>query len=134
MPKRTLPLLAVVLALGLPSGASASIQHFGTVSHGSDSLSPTQTLRKAEAVAAGRNSGRGYELTPLLKDLAVKLPALNGSDRSRGRRLLARPPQGESAATGGACPPPHAHPPLCSAHFCILWVDSTVDAPPSMSY
>src|SRR3954447_1210437 len=134
MPKRTLPLLAVVLALGLPSGASASIQHFGTVSYGSDSLSPTQTLRKAEAVAAGRNSGRGYELTPLLKDLAVKLPALDGSDRTQARRLLARPTQGETAANESGYSVPEHNPPLCSAHFCIHWVDSTVDAPPSMSY
>src|SRR3954447_14844807 len=134
MPKRTLPLLAVLFALGIPGAGAASIQHFGTVSGGSDSLSPKQTLRKAEAVAAGRSSGRGYELTPLLKDLAVKLPALNGSDRSRARRLLARPTQGETAANESGYSVPEHTPPLCSADFCIHWVDSTVDAPPSMSY
>lgn len=132
MPKRTLPLLALLFALGLPGAASASIQHFGTVSDGSDSLSPKATLHKAEAAFAGR--GRSTELTPLLKELAVKLPALQGADRTRARRLLARPTQGEAAANESGYSVPEHNPPLCSAHFCIHWVDSTADAPPSMQY
>src|SRR5690349_1155617 len=117
MLKRTLPLLALLFALGFPAAASASIQQFGTVSDGSDSLSPKQTLQKAEAVVAGRRSGRGYELTPLLKQLAVKLPALQGSDRTRAQRLLARPTQGETAADESGYSVPEHNPPLCSAHF-----------------
>src|SRR3954451_3713461 len=133
MPKRTLPLLALLFALGIPGSGAASIQNFWTVSGGSDSLSPKQTLRKAEAVAAGRSSGRGYELTPLLKALAVKLPALTGSDLTRARRLLARPTQGETAANEEGYTAPE-QPALCSAHFCVHWVGSTADAPPSFGY
>src|SRR4051812_26066675 len=129
MPKRTLPLLTLLFALGLPGAAAASIQHFDSVSDTSATPSAKQTLHKAEAVAAGRTSGRGYELTPLLKDLAVKLPALDGSARPRARRLPARPTPGETAANESAYSVPEHTPPLCSAHFCIHWVDSTVDAP-----
>ncbi len=131
MSKRTLPLLVLSLALGLPGAASASIQHFGTVSDGSDSPSPKATLHKAEAAFAGR--GRSVELTPLLKELAVKLPALQGSDRTRARRLLARPTQGETAANESGYSVPE-QPPVCSPHFCIHYVATTADAPPSRAY
>src|SRR3954469_468124 len=131
MPKRSLPLLLLLLLLGLPAGASASIQHFGTPSSSADSLTPKQTLRKAEAAASGRDAGA--ELTPLLKELAVRLPALTGSDRTRARRLLARPTQGETAANEDGYTAPE-QPALCSAHFCVHWVGSTADAPPSFGY
>jgi hypothetical protein len=83
-------------------------------------------------VASGR--GHGRELTPLLKELAVKLPALEGKDRARARRLLTRPTIGDTAANEDGYTAPEHNPPLCSAHFCIHWVDTTVDAPPSIGY
>jgi hypothetical protein len=132
MLKRTLPLLILFGALGLPGGAGASIQHFAGSTGSDDSLTPREALHKAEAVAAGRSSGT--ELTPLLKQLAVQLPSLHGSDRTRAQRLLARPTQGETATNESGYSVPEHSTPLCSAHFCIHWVDSTADAPPSMDY
>ena len=133
MLRRLSPLPLLLAALAFPAGASASVQHFGTVASGGGSLTPKQTLRKAAAVASGR-AGKGRELTPLLKELAVALPALSGADLTRARRLLARPTIGDTSANESGYSVPEHDPPLCSAHFCIHWVDSTADAPPSLSY
>src|SRR5215212_1472894 len=132
MLRRLLPSLLLLLALALPSSALAATQRFDAPSAGGDSLTPSQTLRKAEAVASGRSRDRN--LTPLLKDLAVKLPALRGADRTRARRLLARPTLGETAANETGYSVAEHNPPLCSAHFCVHWVDSSEDAPVSMEY
>ena len=73
--------------------------------------------------------GKGTEVTPLLKQLALKLPRLQGAERKRAIGLLARPTQGEGSSneleyeTGEAVP-------LCSDHFCIHYVKTTDDAPP----
>ncbi|MEA2427628.1 MAG: hypothetical protein QOF37_1256 [Thermoleophilaceae bacterium] len=130
MLRRSLPIfLLLLLAPALPASAGASIQQFGTLSAGPDSLSPRQTLRKAEAVAAGRGGAGGRELTPLLKELAVKLPALGAGDRRRARGLLARPTLGEAAGNEQSYTVAEQTP-LCSTHFCIHWVGTTNDAPP----
>lgn len=130
---RRLPpiLLLVMLALALPAGADAGsgLQHFNTPAS-APKLTPKQTLRKAEAAVAGRVKGDGHQLTPLLKDLAAKLPALSGSDRVRANRLLARPTLGDSGSSDTPYSVPEHNPPLCSVHFCIHWVDTTSDAPP----
>jgi hypothetical protein len=133
MRRRLLPLPLLLLALVLPSGAGAAIQHFRTPASPDDSVTPKQALRKAEAVASGR-AGHGRELTPLLKDLAVALPALKGADLRRARRLLARPTLGETASNEDGYSVAEHSPPLCSTHFCIHWVDSTADAPQSIGY
>lgn len=133
MRRRLLPPLLLLLALALPSGAGAAIQQFRTPAPTDNSVTPKQALRKAEAAASGR-AGRGRDLTPLLKDLAVKLPALTGADRVRARRLLARPTLGETASNEDGYSVAEHNPPMCSAHFCIHWVDTTADAPPSPSY
>jgi hypothetical protein len=133
MLRRLLPPLLVLLALALPSGAGAAIEHFSAPPAGDNSVTPKEALRKAEAAVSGR-AGQGREVTPLLKDLAVKLPALDGADRKRARRLLARPTLGETATNEDGYTVGEHNPPLCSAHFCIHWVDSTADAPPSIAY
>ncbi len=133
MRRRLLPPLLLLLVLALPSSAGAAMQHWRTPASGDDSVTPKQALRKASAAVSGR-AGRGRELTPLLKDLAVQLPALSGADARRARRLLARPTLGETASNEDGYTVAEHNPPLCSAHFCVHWVDSTADAPPSMSY
>jgi hypothetical protein len=131
MPRRPLPILLLLLvALALPASAGASIQPFGTLSAGPGAQSPAQTLRKAEAAASGRGGVDGRELTPLLKELAVDMPALGGSDQRRAQRLLARPTLGQSGANEQSYTVAEHNPPFCSAHFCIHWVDTTSDAPP----
>ena len=66
------------------------------------------------------------------------LPKLHGSRHARARRLLTRPTLGQAQAGEDAYAVPEHSPPLCSAHFCIHWVDSTVpghvdDRPPLVS-
>ncbi|MEA2441494.1 MAG: hypothetical protein QOH76_2918 [Thermoleophilaceae bacterium] len=125
-----IPLLA--LALLLPSAAEAATQRFDTFGPaGGDgaTASPRATLHKAQkALVEGR--GDGSEVTLLLKQLALKLPALHGADRKRATQLLARPSRGQG--TGDEQEYTTAEqPPLCSAHFCVHWVSTTSDAPPA---
>ena len=89
--------------------------------------SPTEVLERSEA--ALRGAGDGREVTPLLKDLAVALPKLNGEDRKLAQRLLARPTRGEAGPGEEQYAVAEHNPPYCSAHFCIHWVDTTADAP-----
>src|SRR4051812_5831317 len=127
--RRLLPPLLLLLVVALPSSAGAAVYHLQSASASDKPVTPKQALRKAEAAVAGR-TGQGRELTPLLKDLAVKLPALSGADRQRARRLLARPTLGETAPNEDGYSVAEHNPPLCSAHFCVHWVDTTADAPP----
>jgi hypothetical protein len=118
--RRSLPVLLACLALVVPATAAAGVRRHQAA----------WVLDRAEAVRAGHGVKTGFELTPLLKELAARLPDLSAGDRTRARRLMARP------TSGGAQPgedeysvPEHA--PLCTAHFCIHWVSTTADAPPS---
>ena len=131
MLRRLLPLTLLVLAAAVPS-AQARTYDFGTI--GPPTAKPVSSkaiLHKAEAVRNGHAGKSGRELTPLLKILAERLPRLHGRDLARATRLLSRPTIGDNApGEGNAYTVPEHNPPLCSAHFCIHWVDTTVDAPP----
>ena len=81
----------------------------------------------------GEGVKTGLEVTPALKELATRLSALHGSERRRARRLLERPVPGKAQPGESAYQVPEHDPPLCSAHFCIHWVDSGADAPPLVS-
>jgi hypothetical protein len=89
----------------------------------------TQTLlkRTKQALTPG---GRPVEPTPLLRELALRLPSLQGSERRQAHALLERPtegvndPQQDGYSVGEAPQSPY-----CTAHFCIHWVASTSDAP-----
>src|SRR4051812_37164447 len=115
MTRRVLPL--VLLALLLPATAQAA------------SAGPRKTLHKANA-ALKRGTGvrTGSEVTPLLKRLALQLPALKGADRIRAARLLARPTIGQGAS-GELEYEVAEEKPLCSDHFCIHYVSTTADRP-----
>jgi Bacterial Ig-like domain len=120
-----------LLALGLlaPAGASAATQSFGTVDPHGDSGSPGAALHKAQsALVAGGGVNGGAEVTPLLKELALKLPGLKGAERRRALRLLARPTQGEGGSNELEYETSEEKP-ICSDHYCIHWVDTTDDAP-----
>jgi hypothetical protein len=91
---------------------------------------PSEVLERSAAALDGR--GDGSEITPLLKELAVALPKLDGEERAQARLLLARPTQGEGAGGNDQEYTVDEHdPPYCTAHFCVHWVDSTADAPPA---
>jgi hypothetical protein len=119
--------LALALLLAVPAAADASTGRIATPGVRIDNASPTQTLAKAKAARAGR--GPSDSVTPLLKQLALKLPALRGSDRRAALRLLARPTQGQGASGELEYDVPEQKP-ICTAHFCVHWVDRTDDAPP----
>jgi hypothetical protein len=92
-----------------------------------------RALHKAESTLRGGSVKTGFEATPALKELAVRLPSLDGRERTRARRLLARPLAAGTRSGDIDFTVASHDPPFCSAHFCIHWVDSGVDAPPSYS-
>ncbi|MFL5779820.1 MAG: Ig-like domain-containing protein [Thermoleophilaceae bacterium] len=92
-----------------------------------------RVLHKAESTLRGHSVDSGREATPALKELAVKLPSLHGADRRRARRLLARPLAAGTRSGDIDFTVASHDPPFCSAHFCIHWVDTGADAPPSYS-
>ena len=136
MVRRSLPLLLLAVALAAPAAAPAAEQHFGPPAEEAKPDSPRDLLRKAEAAVAGRGAGHARELTPLLKDLAVAAPSLDGPERARVRRLLARPTTPGATDGGAATYTVPEEPPVCGSRFCIHYVASsetepTEDAPPT---
>jgi hypothetical protein len=93
-------------------------------------------LRRAESLfrpraTSPRASGTDPHLATLyLRDLAAHLGDLDGDDRRRGRRLLARPTDGaaDPQETGYRVPPEEVRKD-CTEDFCIHWVETTEDAP-----
>src|SRR5918999_1074959 len=79
-----------------------------------------RTLSEAKRLAGGRGVRTGRELTHVLRDLAIRLPALPRDDRREARRLLARPDDaagsGEFTWTGPEAP---TSPDCSRANFCI---------------
>jgi hypothetical protein len=123
-----LPLLA--LALLAPASAGAATESFGGGKAPIDALSPRATLHKAQtALEKGRGVDAGTEITPLLKQLALKLPSLRGAERKRALGLLARPTQGQGSANELEYETAEQKP-LCSDHYCVHYVRTTDDAPP----
>jgi hypothetical protein len=118
MPRFATSVLAAVLSIFLLAAAGAHAQS-------------TQTLlkRTKQALTPG---GRPAEPTPLLRDLAVRLPSLHGSERRQAQALLERPtdgqndPQGDGYDGDDATPVQH-----CTDHFCFHWVPTGHDAPAS---
>ncbi|HKP91339.1 MAG TPA: Ig-like domain-containing protein [Thermoleophilaceae bacterium] len=93
-----------------------------------------RALHKAESTLRGHSAKPGADATLALKELAVRLPSLHGRDRTRARRLLERPLTTAGTRSGDVDFTGATHdPPLCSAHFCIHWVDEGADAPPAVS-
>jgi hypothetical protein len=88
--------------------------------------SPHQVLRRTERAFA-----RGGDLTPLLRRLALALPQLSGAEKKRAQSLLARPTDGDADPQQNGWSAPEAdRSPMCTAHFCVHWVESGADAPP----
>jgi hypothetical protein len=129
MLRRFFPTCLLALALS-PAAANATTYDFGHVGRAGDARSPRAALHKAQSALTGRDSKAAPDVTPLLKQLALKLPSLSGADRVRARRLLARPTPGQGGSNELEYEVAEHKPELCSGHFCIHWVDTTDDAPP----
>src|SRR3954462_3880691 len=111
MPRRFLPLFLCGAALIAPSTASAQ----GGTLHAARARA-AHTLHKALAVTHGRGVKTGRELTPLLKDLAVRMKNLRGAQRREPADLLERPPLGQTSPTESGYTVPEHNPPYCTAH------------------
>jgi hypothetical protein len=83
----------------------------------------------AEAVVHGHAGMYGHDLSPLLKELAVRMRVLTGMQKREAQGLLERPTMGQTAPGEDGYTVPEHNPPYCSLHYCIHWVDSGPDAP-----
>jgi hypothetical protein len=127
MARRSLPLLiiACAAALAVPASAAADDLHAAP-----EPATGKDALRMAKALRSGEGAGTGRELSPVLRSLAEKLPELDGADRRRAERLLARPTNVQEANPGEATYDVPEAAPFCGAHFCIHYVDTTTAGPP----
>ncbi|MEA2470727.1 MAG: hypothetical protein QOE38_1726, partial [Thermoleophilaceae bacterium] len=120
MPRLTKTSLAV-LAAALTSTAVASAPA---------QAAPTKRLLREAKSALHQQPGSPTDLTPILKQLSVRLPGLNGAERREAQSLLARPTDGSADPQGnGYDRPEAAGSPYCTAHYCVHWVASGPDAP-----
>jgi hypothetical protein len=120
------------LATSLVAAASADArwQRFASPSAGlsasTTTPSPAEALKLARRTFRGE--GRGTDLTPLLRQLAIQLPTLRGSQRRAAQSLLARPTDGAADPQDSGYTVPEQLP-FCSAHYCVHYVATTEDAP-----
>jgi len=127
---------AVAEPSGRPADPSPDVPRARAVT-AQRTLDAVERALSGEAPQTAPDGGlvRGRDLTLLLRDLRVQLPALRGEDRAQARALLARPtdgrfdPEGDgyAAASENDC---GAGEPGAGSGFCIHWVESTDDAPP----
>ncbi|MGH3041899.1 MAG: MXAN_6640 family putative metalloprotease [Gaiellaceae bacterium] len=69
-----------------------------------------------------------HDATLILRDLAVRLTDLSGSERIVAKRLLARPPQGAHPdLPGNGWSPGAPEAVYCGLHVCIHWVNAIGD-------
>jgi hypothetical protein len=123
-------ILAVLSIAALSaSAAEAQVQHFASPPSpaASTTASTPQLLKQARSALEQRSA---TDLTPVLRELAARLPGLRGSERRDARALLARPTDGSADPQDNGYTVPEAPgSPSCSAHFCVHWVASGADAP-----
>ena len=94
-----------------------------------------RSLTKAQDILSGkaeRPGTRRIEATLALRDLFVSLPALDADGRQQADRVLARPTDGASDPNGDGYTV--AARKKCQGNFCLHWVTSTADAPPSTAW
>jgi hypothetical protein len=130
MARRLSPaLILACAALALPASAHAS----GELQlHGQHSATEPSSAKEALQIATRLKDGvgveTGFELTPILKTLAERLPELKGAERRRAERMLMRPTMGQGNPGEETYSVPEA-PALCGPHFCVHYVMATGDAP-----
>jgi hypothetical protein len=91
---------------------------------------PTKQLLRQAKQALRNSPGAPTDLTPILKQLSVRLPGLQGSERREAQSLLARPSDGSADPQGNGYDVPEAPgSPYCTAHYCLHWVAAGDDAP-----
>ena len=137
--------VAALAVAGLGPSATAEPSRGPSLPEAPRTTAAQRTLDSVEAAFTGeapegRHAVRheeGRDLTLLLRDLRMQLPALRGEDRERAEAYLARPTDGRSDPYGdgyGAVGQNDcgAGEPGAGTDFCIHWVGSTADAPPTL--
>jgi hypothetical protein len=110
------------------TSAHAEVRHFSPPP--APGAATTSTPRLLKQVRRSLEQRSGTDITPLLRELATRLPSLTGSQRRQARALLARPTDGFSdPQDNGWTVPEASDSPSCSAHFCVHWVGTGDDAP-----
>jgi hypothetical protein len=120
----------------VPRQIKTSLAVLATALAGATALAPAadaaptkQLLRQAKRALTG-GPGAPSDLSPILKQLSVRLPGLRGSERREAQSLLARPTDGSADPQGNGYDVPEAPgSPYCTAHYCVHWVASGDDAP-----
>lgn len=118
---RILPLACLAAAL-VPAAASASSGEF-THSEAKRALNEAQ-----QALGFQAEPSKSREATVALRNLAVALPALEGSERRRAEAILARPTDRNDREYFGDEAPDS---PICNAQFCVHWTNNSKNAPDS---
>lgn len=142
--RRTVAAAVVALSTALtllPATSSATTDGRGTPAAPATSQLVEQrastVLAKVTAVLAGQStegqlsSQARPDATLALLDLFVALPDLSAEDRVTAATLLARPTDGPQQDPDGYTVPAKKR---CAGNFCIHWVTSTSDAPPSSTW
>jgi hypothetical protein len=121
--------LSCALAIGAASSASAAappLSHATAV----QALNAAKDAFRTPLGGGGTNAGTD-DVTVALRDLAVALPALRGSDRAEAKDLLARPTDKNDRGYFGKEADAS---PICNAKFCVHWTDKAENAPVSGSF
>jgi hypothetical protein len=125
----TITAALVVAAFTASAAYAAGWQHFSSpgLAMSPAPASTTQLLKQAKTAFRQRT---GTDLSPVLRQIAIRLPHLKGAERRQAQTLLARPTDGAADPQDSGYTVPEANAsPSCSAHFCAHWVDSGDDAP-----
>jgi hypothetical protein len=118
-----LPLRPALIALAvLVTAAPAAADERVRASSAGARAEARETLSEARALFDGRGVETGKELSPVLKDLAVRLKALPPGEQRIARSILARPTSGQEQAGEQPYSSNADEHRLCSAHFCIHWI------------
>ena len=130
MPRLLSPALIVVCAaLAAPFATPAAAADLHLHEHAeSEPATAKDALAVATKLQDGKGVETGFELTPILKTLAEKMPELKGAERRRAERMLLRPTQGQGNQGEETYTVPEA-PAVCGPNFCVHYVATTTDAP-----
>jgi Family of unknown function (DUF6055) len=121
-------LLLAGLLLGMTGAASASAAGATPLSNRDATEALHRATRLLEAPGSHTSAaGKQKQLTTTLLALSRSLNSLEPAQRRHAEALLARPT--DSPDPDGSAYAVKEQPPLCSAHFCVHYVASTVDAP-----
>ncbi|WP_122818232.1 MXAN_6640 family putative metalloprotease [Nocardioides pantholopis] len=106
-----------------------------TAAEAQTALETATELIEGEAVAAAEDgpvAATPVEASLVMRDLFAAVPLLRGKDRARAEAILARPTDGAGDPQRFGYTVPSSR--SCSAAFCVHYVTSTADAPPSPAW